>query len=90
MFNTQKRFKVRWFEIEQAPDMYRLAYEDRVELECVIGPAHLQRAKGGLLRLTAPELTRIQQLIKAAEKGEDVTKLDPGQCGHGDAFEFRV
>ena len=51
-----------------------------MELECVIGPAHLQRAKGGLLRLTAPELARIEQLIKAAEKGEDVTKLDPGRC----------
>ena len=79
MYNTHGRFKVRWFEVEQAPDLYRLAYEDRIELECVIGPAILQRTTRGLFRLTPPELERINQLLNAAEKGADVTKLDPGR-----------
>lgn len=70
---------MRWLEIEEPPHLYKKAYEDNVELDCVIAKVEMTNHKRGMLRLSEGEESRVKQLLQAAEAGTDVTRLDVSQ-----------
>ncbi len=53
-----------------------MAYADSAELETIICDVQLKRAGKGQLNLEDTETERIHALLKAAEQGKDVMKLD--------------
>ena len=67
VFDHHVMFKVKWLEIDDPPATYRMAYEDSVEAETVIGTVKLKRAGKGQLTLgdvpCLPALTSLYQSL---------------------------
>ncbi|XP_078592750.1 poly [ADP-ribose] polymerase tankyrase-like isoform X2 [Branchiostoma floridae x Branchiostoma japonicum] len=69
IYNTSKTFKVRWLEIEDAPNIYRKSYYDNIELESIITHVKLQRMEKDKYVLPQAEILKTQKILRRAITG---------------------
>ncbi|XP_078675989.1 poly [ADP-ribose] polymerase tankyrase-like isoform X2 [Branchiostoma floridae x Branchiostoma belcheri] len=69
IYNTSKTFKVRWLEVEDAPNIYRKSYYDNIELESIITHVKLQRMEKDKYVLPQAEILKTQKILRRAITG---------------------
>ncbi|XP_066280586.1 poly [ADP-ribose] polymerase tankyrase-like isoform X1 [Branchiostoma lanceolatum] len=69
IYNTSKTFKVRWLEVEDAPNIYRKSYYDNIELESIITHVKLQRMEKDKYVLPQAEILKTKKILRRAITG---------------------
>ncbi|XP_006818908.1 poly [ADP-ribose] polymerase tankyrase-like [Saccoglossus kowalevskii] len=75
VYKSTKIFKVRWFELENPPDVYGVAYYDTIEMDSVLTDIAMERRERDKFFLPRKERDRIDLILDKAKQKEE-GKLD--------------